>query len=387
MKQFLKKAKDWLFIRKQDVRSEQELKLYYPKRIVLLLLAFIVLTIVVALAFINFWREGEVVVSVPDVRQQPLMRALLMLQKKNLRYRIKTVIAHDQPAGIVVDQQPKGGFFTRELRTVKLFISQPSGPGNTPNLIGKTLAEAEMHLKRINTTNFQIRLGKQAYTFSDQVAAGRIVSQNPNPGARAQSPILIDLLISKGREGYEVVLPNFTRQSVDKALRWLAMNNVAFRQTAMPGEPEGKIVAQNPAAGETISHGGVVTLSIGGSARYGVFNYVFPNELKLSQANLRNESGLSNEETIRAEDATNQAMARKRREQLERRRRRQEALIKKGVDRFKVQLIKTENNKSETIFRGSKAPGERMIASFKYKSPVKLEMIVEGQKFITRTYQ
>nr|MBP8718967.1 PASTA domain-containing protein [Candidatus Atribacteria bacterium] len=62
-----------------------------------------------------------------------------------------------------------------------------------PNLIGKTIAEAEMILSE---SGYQI--GDIAYTMHYQIPEGRIIAQTPQPGENRASDGKINILVSKG---------------------------------------------------------------------------------------------------------------------------------------------------------------------------------------------
>ena len=54
-------------IRKADVVTERDLWFYHTRRIVTILLVFVGLSTLIAVTFINMWREGEGMSAVPDV--------------------------------------------------------------------------------------------------------------------------------------------------------------------------------------------------------------------------------------------------------------------------------------------------------------------------------
>ncbi|HOG64554.1 MAG TPA: PASTA domain-containing protein [Spirochaetota bacterium] len=379
----IKRFWKWLTMRKSEVVTERDLWFFHTKRIVVVFAGFLVLSLMTAITFISVWKSGEGMSAVPDVTGMTVIQALSELQDKNLYGTIKTISDISRPSGIILDQEPKGGFFTREKRGVMLFINQPAKSGEVPNLVGKTPTEAKQALLAHASTNYTADLGRIAYGHSETIPAGKIAAQTPSPTSPVVNPLLVDIVVSLGRSHSSVVLPDLKGKDFDEAARWLALNNLSVVPVQVPGGAEGIISSHEPEAGSRVGEGGAVRLSMGGSKKYGVVDFVFPLMLKLSQTTI-------NFTTASATNSSDQDLSI---EQLKLKQQRDEErlqreLIREGDEKYQVAITMIRRDGSRgTIFSGEKAPGEHIIQTFSYENEVTIEIAIGGRKFISRKYQ
>jgi beta-lactam-binding protein with PASTA domain len=267
-------------------------------------------------------------------------------------------------------------------------VSQHSKPGETPNLIGKGLAEAAAVIASLSNTNFQPELGRIAYAYSDTIPAGRISGQQPLPGSILQTRFQIDLLVSKGSESLAVVLTNFAGMTPDEAINWLSFNHLTAAFLPEAGAPADRIVGQEPSAGTPLNQGSQVRLRIGGSYKYGVFDFIFPLYLKLAQANLSGQRELAETATatntnVQPLSESGEAAGRDKARDAEL----QRTLLREGTRHYRVTLVRIEGANRTVLFQGEKNPGERLLVSFRYENPVTIEMQVDGNRFIRKEYR
>ena len=372
----------WLTMRKSEVVTPQDLWFFHTKRIIVVFILFVALCGFSAVAFISLWKDGEGMSSVPDVTGKTLIAALFELQDKSLYGIVKTISDISRPTGVILEQEPKGGFFTREKRGVMLFVNQPASDNEVPNIIGKTPAAARALLAEHASTNYEAYLGRISYGQSESIPAGFIVAQNPAPNTPAMRPLIVDAVISLGKAHSIVELPDFRGQSFENAARWLALNNITAVALQNTSGTAGIVSTQEPAPGSRINEGDAVSLTVGGREKYGVIDFVFPLMLKLSQASLNfTTAALAN---TGDQSLTIDQLKIKQQQDEERL---QRELIREGDEKYPVEiaLVNTQGRRA-LIYTGVHKPGEHLIQTFTYTDEITMELSIGGRKFISRKY-
>ena len=108
----------------------------------------------------------------------------------------------------MAEQSPPGNSKQPEGSEVRLIISKGPEPQliPAPNLIGKTLAEAQQEL-----TAAQLKQGTLTYQRSEEQFAGIIVAQDPRPETSVLQGGAINLVVSQGpgpeRKQIDVTVP------------------------------------------------------------------------------------------------------------------------------------------------------------------------------------
>lgn len=93
----------------------------------------------------------------------------------------------------VIGQNPEAGTEIKKNRTVEVDIGGDNIPQEIPDLIGRTIQEAENLL-----SGYGYRIGNIAYTGHQQFPEGRIIAQTPRPGEGNPANGEINILVSKG---------------------------------------------------------------------------------------------------------------------------------------------------------------------------------------------
>jgi eukaryotic-like serine/threonine-protein kinase len=222
----------------------------------------------------------------------------------------------DDPAGMVVSQKPKSGYFLGRGGTVKLVVSKGPEPVALPVVAGKPAAEAAAALTQalfvpvqVNQFNETVPKGAAVGTdpagkaapdsqvtlvisdgpapvtvpsvsrrpyaeaatiiqnarlvpqredaYSDTVAAGQVVRTIPAAAEKAPRDSTVRVIVSKGTD--IVLVPNLTGQTIDAATALAQKSGltVAVQGAYIPGK---KVRAQSPAKGAPIRRGQQVTL-------------------------------------------------------------------------------------------------------------------------------
>lgn len=140
--------------------------------------------------------SGENLITLADYTGVEYRQAKLDLEKNRISYKVEKVYSTAVDDGIVISTYPKAGTVMGNDTQITLYVSKG---GNVkyvtmPNLAGLTAAQLDAKLQSIN-----IRLGKVAYTYSDSVAAGLVISQSLVSGVTVQEGITsVDIVVSLG---------------------------------------------------------------------------------------------------------------------------------------------------------------------------------------------
>lgn len=160
---------------------------------------------------------------------------------------------NDAQAGTVFAQDPTAGAEVDEGSTVRLDVS--GGPEQTavPNAVGLPEAEAR---DRLVAEGFEVQTRE---VFSDD-EPGTVIAQAPAAGAQAAKGETVTINVSKGSG--EVDVPNVIGLSRAEAEAELESAKLEANVVEVPSiEPEGTVVAQNPAGG-TAKQGSSVRVNV-----------------------------------------------------------------------------------------------------------------------------
>jgi serine/threonine-protein kinase len=138
--------------------------------------------------------------------------------------------------------------------TVYLVLSDGPAPVTVISVVGATLEDATEELGKsgLQVTSEEV--------FSDTVAAGAVVAQDPGSNAEAHRGDTVHLQVSKGPELIEV--PSVFGNSYDDAKATLeGLGFVVVRENVF-ASPTGRVLSQSVSAGEKIKRGTQITLKV-----------------------------------------------------------------------------------------------------------------------------
>lgn len=136
---------------------------------------------------------------VPDVQGMPLASALERLEAFKLKGLLAgTVFDMRFPEGEVVSQQPEGGRKVKAGRVVSLVASSGMRKVKIPNLLGRTLDQAEAVLNANG-----LLLGEVSRDFAPELDPGIVLMQKPLPDEEVDSQSFVEITISATSEARE----------------------------------------------------------------------------------------------------------------------------------------------------------------------------------------
>jgi len=141
--------------------------------------------------------KGTEIVIIPDITGEPLLRAQSILQEHSLKSGyIARIYRRNIEENIVISQDPPAGDKIRRNATVNLLVSQGQEPVYycMPELVGKSLTEAEQILQNLHLT-----IGNIDYEFHEKLEPDIIIAQFPESGYRLMQGEKVNLRVSKNK--------------------------------------------------------------------------------------------------------------------------------------------------------------------------------------------
>ncbi len=141
-----------------------------------------------------FISGGEPVVSVPSLKGKSLRDAKFALERLGLFLGHVDSIASNNPKDMIFDQQFADGTPLKKGDSVGVSLSMGEGIGtiNVPNLIGKSLSEAETIL-----ADSSLKVGKINYQKSFSLLPNTVLDQYPSKGNKLNKGDSVDLFVTK----------------------------------------------------------------------------------------------------------------------------------------------------------------------------------------------
>ncbi len=144
-----------------------------------------------------FISGGEPVVMVPVLKGKSLRDAKFALERLGLKLGNVEEVPSSNPRNMIFDQQYAVGTPLKKGDSVGVSVSIGQGGGEIviPDLIGKSLAEAEKILSDSSLT-----VGKINYQTSFSLLPNTVLDQYPSKGNKADKGDAVDLFVTKSSE-------------------------------------------------------------------------------------------------------------------------------------------------------------------------------------------
>ncbi len=202
---------------------------------------------------------GPLMVTVPDVTGMAEANATETIENALLNIgSITTATSATVEAGNVISQNPPAGAVVQEGESVDIQVSAGPAPVSVPEIINMTQAEAETALAAVGLV-----LGNVSESHSLTVPQGNVLSQKPEAGQLAPPGSSVDITISSGP--LMVIVPDITgMEQADAESAILNAQLIIGNITTVLSQtvPEGRVVSQDPAAGEVLQEQSAVNLVI-----------------------------------------------------------------------------------------------------------------------------
>lgn len=213
--------------------------------------------------------QTEQMVAVENVTGSMQEEAQQALEAQGLYMFVIAEQKSDKPAGTVIEQDPVAGTQVAEGSTVNVIVAGTENVNYTdnetpsdneqkpvPNVVGNLEKDAANSL---SSAGFKV---EKSYQYSDNVAAGKVISQSPNGGTSAASGSKVTIVISQGQKSVNV--PSVLGESEEKAQSKLESEglNVSIEEAHSDSVAAGKVIKQSIAGGKTVPAGTTVTITV-----------------------------------------------------------------------------------------------------------------------------
>jgi serine/threonine-protein kinase len=161
------------------------------------------------------------------------------------------------PANVVIQEDPPAGSRQKRGTTVVLALSAGQKTAEVPVTTNMSQQQA-----RIAIENTGLTLGNVTEQLAD-APRGLVIASTPQAGTRIQLPGTVDIVISKGPAS--VQMPDLYGRSVGEArsmVEQLGLRIAGVSRDTSSLQPENTVIRQLPQAGQTISAGGPVSLTV-----------------------------------------------------------------------------------------------------------------------------
>jgi serine/threonine-protein kinase len=239
-----------------------------------------------ALALVGFliWliASGELATEkreVPRVTQLQLVEARAKLERAGFEVE-QTRVRSAQPFDQVLDQDPNPNEEAEVGSTVTLEVSDGPGEVLVPAVAGLPQAQA---IKELEDAGLKVTRDVE---FSDEVRDGLAIRTVPREGEEVTVGTRVRLLVSQGPELATVPeVVGLSRSSADSRLRGEGLGVAVQEQES--DEPEGTVIAQDPAGGSSVEQGATVTITVS----TGIPQASVPNVVGLGAADAATQLG------------------------------------------------------------------------------------------------
>lgn len=230
------------------------------KYLALFLAAFVIAGGTAYLGVRAFTRSAPEVV-VPDLVGQNIIKVLETLTRMGLNPKLHRTQFHDSiPKYGVSFQDPEPGATIKKGRDVILYISKGIKQIQMPDIRQIPLKEGLIKLEEL-----EIQPGTIVHVYSAGTAKGAVMAQYPLPRARISAGSSCSLLISRGAQPVDRVMPDLVGLGMDDAIERLTSQGLSIGSIGSGTNSllaQGEVLEQIPASGSRIAQTRPVQLVI-----------------------------------------------------------------------------------------------------------------------------
>ncbi len=186
----------------------------------------------------------------------PLSEAVELIKADGLQHSISQEYSAEYEKDVVMAQNIPEGQKVKQGRFIELTVSQGKQTFPMPKLEGMTISEANVVL-----SNNRVTL-QATETVSDEVPAGRIISQTPQQGEEVAAGSTVEVLVSKGKE---IVVPDLRGRTEDDAMVYLVLQGLNLGSTSWEQSyeyEEGYVINQSLTPGDSALEGSSIDLVV-----------------------------------------------------------------------------------------------------------------------------
>lgn len=204
--------------------------------------------------------KGTEMVEVPDVTGMEVEQAKQSLTNAGFKVNVgKAEYSSDVKANHVISQSPGPKEKAQKGSEVTYIPSLGKETKSVPNVVGRSENDA---VSTLQNAGFYTQT---AYDYSDSVAEGVVISQNPSANTTLETGQTITLTISRGKEpDPKVEVPYVIGDTEANAKA--ALTSAGFKVSSKTATSEevakGSVISQDPAGGTQADSGKTVTITV-----------------------------------------------------------------------------------------------------------------------------
>jgi beta-lactam-binding protein with PASTA domain len=161
------------------------------------------------------------------------------------------------PANVVLQEDPPAG--SRQKRGTPVVLALSGGQRSAEVPVTTNMSQQQA---RISIENTGLTLGTVTEQLADQ-PRGLVIASSPPAGTKVQLPGTVDIVLSKGPA--TVMVPDLYGRTVGEArsmIEQLGLRVAGISRDTSSLQPENSVIRQQPSAGQTVSAGGPVSLTV-----------------------------------------------------------------------------------------------------------------------------
>lgn len=228
-------------------------------------LSFYLLVSAIVLLFLT---RPDTEVKVPGLVGKQFSDVNNGLVRRGFKPELKFEDVYDIEDGIILEQYPENGEIVYEGSKIKLLVSRNRLSIEVPNLIGMELPFAKNKIRNLHSHNRSVSLSTGVISFipSDKTPDNIVIDQSPRAGEKVTPDRRVNMLVSAGRTGVDMLMPDITGQSIDLCFDLLLAKGVQVDEEIVVSNDigqAGRVLEQDPAKSAPIQKGQTVKLKIG----------------------------------------------------------------------------------------------------------------------------
>ncbi len=184
--------------------------------------------------------------DIPTLTKVSASEAVQQLDEAGVHAATQDVYDEKIERGLVVGSEPVAGETIRRFQGLELFVSMGPELFTVPNLSGRKQSDAEADLK-----SAQLAVGNIKQKYSEEVARGTVLTQDPVAGEELRRGAKIALTISRGPAPVDVpeVLGK-TPKEAEAILKAAGLKGKSAGEEYSTSVASGKVMSQKPSSGQ-----------------------------------------------------------------------------------------------------------------------------------------
>lgn len=212
----------------------------------LLGILLVLLASIVAAVSLFFGMGPGAPFQIPALKGAAVGQAAEQLAATGVQAGTREVFDDKLERGLVVGSEPAAGETIRRFQGLTLIVSKGPELFAVPNLTGRKQADAETDLESAS-----LAAGKVTAKYSEEVAKGLVLKQDPGSGEKLRRGTKVALVVSRGPAPVDVPsVAGLTPKAADAALEKAGLKGKNAGKEYSTTVDAGRILSQKPGSGQ-----------------------------------------------------------------------------------------------------------------------------------------